>query len=54
MATAKLRLKFTMSGAFLMFCLDYSNISDSDNTLAAYPNFLAAGVSLSMSLFLVL
>ena len=39
MATAKLRLKFTMSRAFLMFCLDYSNIPDSENTLGAYPNF---------------
>ena len=44
MTTAKPRLKFTMSGAFLMFCLDYSNISESDNTLAAYPNFWQHGL----------
>ena len=42
--TAKLRLKFTMSVAFLMFCLDYSNISESDNTLTAYPNFWQHGL----------
>ena len=39
MATAKLRLKFTMSDALLLMSLSRLLISESDNTLAAYPNF---------------